>query len=159
MSAATIPAAGCLAASRVRAVDGVSFMLAADRPEIFAIIGESGSGKTTLARMILNIVPPSAGSIRFRGEALHHAWRRRRRLDFMRQVQPIFQNPFEAFNPLKRVDRYLFMTARRFASGRRRSSVPTTRCARSACRWPRCEDAIRTNCRAGSCSGSPSRVR
>ena len=35
----------------------------------------------------------------------------------MRQVQPIFQNPFEAFNPLKRVDRYLFMTARRFASG------------------------------------------
>jgi peptide/nickel transport system ATP-binding protein len=33
----------------------------------------------------------------------------------MRQVQPIFQNPFEAFNPLKRVDRYLFMTARRFA--------------------------------------------
>ena len=34
---------------------------------------------------------------------------------FMRQVQPIFQNPFEAFNPLKRVDRYLFVTARRFA--------------------------------------------
>ena len=92
-------------------------MLAADRPEIFAIIGKSGSGKTTLARMILNIVPPSAGSIRFRGEALHHAWRRRTRLDFMRQVQPIFQNPFEAFNPLKRVDRYLFVTARRFASG------------------------------------------
>ena len=33
----------------------------------------------------------------------------------MRQVQPIFQNPFEAFNPLKRVDRYLFVTARRMA--------------------------------------------
>jgi hypothetical protein len=33
----------------------------------------------------------------------------------MREVQPIFQNPFEAFNPLKRVDRYLLMTARRFA--------------------------------------------
>ena len=40
--------------------------------------------------------------------------RARDRLAFMRQVQPIFQNPFEAFNPLKRVDRYLFMTARRF---------------------------------------------
>jgi ABC-type oligopeptide transport system ATPase subunit len=108
---------GLLGRRRVRAVDGVSFKVAEQRPEIFAIIGESGSGKTTLARMILNIVPPTAGSIRFRGEALHHAWRRRARLDFMRRVQPIFQNPFEAFNPLKRVDRYLFMTARRFATG------------------------------------------
>jgi peptide/nickel transport system ATP-binding protein len=108
---------GLLGRRRVRAVDDVSFTIAADQPEIFAIIGESGSGKTTLARMILNIVSPSAGNIRFRGEALHHAWRRRERLDFMRHTQPIFQNPFEAFNPLKRVDRYLFMTARRFASG------------------------------------------
>jgi peptide/nickel transport system ATP-binding protein len=33
----------------------------------------------------------------------------------MRQVQPIFQNPFEAFNPMKRLDRYLYMTARHFA--------------------------------------------
>ena len=107
---------GLLAPRRVRAVDGVSFTIAADKPEIFAMIGESGSGKTTLARMILNIVPPSAGSLRFRGRVLRHAWRRRARLDFMRQVQPIFQNPFEAFNPLKRVDRYLFMTARRFSS-------------------------------------------
>ncbi len=38
-----------------------------------------------------------------------------RRLAFMKQVQPIFQNPFEAFNPMKRVDRYLFVTARRMA--------------------------------------------
>ncbi len=34
----------------------------------------------------------------------------------MQRVQPIFQNPFEAFNPMKRVDRYLFATARRMAS-------------------------------------------
>ena len=108
---------GLLGRRHVRAVDRVSFAVAEDRPEIFAIIGESGSGKTTLARMILNIVPPCAGSIRFRGTTLHHSWHRRTRLDFMRQVQPIFQNPFEAFNPLKRVDRYLFVTARRFATG------------------------------------------
>ena len=101
---------GLLGRQRVRAVDAVSFSVADTQPEIFAIIGESGSGKTTLARMILGIVPPSAGTIRFRGEPLQ----RHKRLDFMRQVQPIFQNPFEAFNPLKRVDRYLFMTARRF---------------------------------------------
>jgi peptide/nickel transport system ATP-binding protein len=42
---------------------------------------------------------------------------------FMRQVQPIFQNPFEAFNPLKRIDRYLFVSARRFAGARGRVEI------------------------------------
>jgi peptide/nickel transport system ATP-binding protein len=99
----------------VRAVDGVSFSLAAERPEIFTIVGESGSGKTTLARMILNMVEPTDGTIRFLGADLAGMRRVKDRLAFMKQVQPIFQNPFEAFNPLKRVDRYLFATARRFA--------------------------------------------
>ena len=106
---------GALFGHRVRAVDGVSFEVGKDGPEIFAIIGESGSGKTTLARMILNAVQPSAGRISFRGANLADMRGGRERLAFMRQVQPIFQNPFEAFNPLKRVDRYLYMTARRFA--------------------------------------------
>ncbi|MBV8168808.1 MAG: ATP-binding cassette domain-containing protein, partial [Alphaproteobacteria bacterium] len=94
---------------------GVSLALAAERPEIFSVIGESGSGKTTLARMVLALTPPSAGIIRFRGVDLASMRGRRARLGFMAQVQPIFQNPFEAFNPLKRVDRYLLATARRFA--------------------------------------------
>ena len=101
-----------------RAVDDVSFDVGAGRPEILAIIGESGSGKTTLARMILNMVRPSAGSIRFKGVDLASLNNRRERLDFMKQVQPIFQNPFEAFNPMKRLERYLFMTARTFADAR-----------------------------------------
>lgn len=99
-----------------RAVDGVSFEVGADRPEILALIGESGSGKTTLARMILGSVAPSSGSIRFNGVDTATLRGRAARLGFMRQVQPIFQNPFEAFNPLKRLDRYLFLTARHFAS-------------------------------------------
>ncbi len=102
-----------------RAVDAVSFEVGASGPEILAIIGESGSGKTTLARMILNTVRPSAGSIRFNGLDLVGLRSRRERLDFMRQVQPIFQNPFEAFNPMKHLDRYLFMTARHFAGARK----------------------------------------
>ncbi|MBI1777992.1 MAG: ABC transporter ATP-binding protein [Proteobacteria bacterium] len=106
---------GLLARHRVRAVDDVGFSLSADVPEIFTVVGESGSGKTTLARMILNMVSPSEGSIRFRGVDLATIRRSRDRLAFMKQVQPIFQNPFEAFNPLKRVDRYLFISARRFA--------------------------------------------
>ena len=113
---------GLLAGEHFRAVDGVSFRLDPDRPEIFTIVGESGSGKTTLARMILAMVSPSEGNITFRGTDLTRLSRRRDRLDFMRQVQPIFQNPFEAFNPLKRVDRYLLMAARRFAGARGRDA-------------------------------------
>lgn len=110
---------GLLARHRTRAVDEVSFALQAGQPEIFTIIGESGSGKSTLARMILNMVPPTEGAIRFRGTPLAEIKRRRERLSFMGQVQPIFQNPFEAFNPLKKVDRYLFMTARTYKPGSR----------------------------------------
>jgi ABC-type oligopeptide transport system ATPase subunit len=108
-------AGGLFARRRVVAVDGVSFRLAAERPEIFTIVGESGSGKTTLARMILAMVVPSAGTICFKGADLSTIRGGRARLAFMKQVQPIFQNPFEAFNPMKRVDRYLFVTARRMA--------------------------------------------
>ena len=104
-----------LSRHKLRAVDGVSFTLEADKPEIFTIVGESGSGKTTLARMILNMVSPSSGAIRFRGRDLTQIRGSAARLQFMKQVQPIFQNPFEAFNPLKKVDRYLFMTARHIA--------------------------------------------
>ena len=100
------------------AVDDVSFEVGASGPEILAVIGESGSGKTTLARMILNTVRPSSGSVLFKGVDLAGIRGRRQRLDFMRQVQPIFQNPFEAFNAMKQLDRYLFMTARQFAEAR-----------------------------------------
>jgi peptide/nickel transport system ATP-binding protein len=113
--ARTYTMGGLLSRHRVHAVDGISFELPAGRPEILAVIGESGSGKTTLARMILNLVPPSRGTIRFRGTDLSRIRSGPDRLAFMRLVQPIFQNPFEAFNPLKRVDRYLFATARRIA--------------------------------------------
>jgi peptide/nickel transport system ATP-binding protein len=106
-----------------RAVDGVSFSLSADRPEIFTIVGESGSGKTTLSRMILNLVPATAGTIMFRGSDVNRAEGRSARMRFMAAVQPIFQNPFEAFNPLKRVDTYLLTTARRFCGARQREEA------------------------------------
>ena len=100
------------------AVDDVSFTVQAGQPEILAIIGESGSGKTTLARMILNTLAPTSGAIRLRGDELLEVRGRKRRLDFIRQVQPILQNPYEAFNPLKRVDRYLYASAVRLAGAR-----------------------------------------
>ena len=90
------------------------FALEKEKPEIFTIIGESGSGKTTLARMILGLETPSQGEIRFAGKVVSSRISRHERLEFMAAVQPVFQNPFEAFNPLKQVDRYLASTATRF---------------------------------------------
>ena len=110
----TFTRGGLFAARRIEAVADVSFRVAAERPVILTITGESGSGKTTLARMILKIVEPSAGAIVFRGTDLKSIRGSGARLAFMRQVQPIFQNPFEVFNPLKHLDRYLYITTRRY---------------------------------------------
>ncbi len=98
----------------VEAVSDASFSLSAETPEIFTIIGESGSGKTTLARMILGLEDPTDGEILFRGKKVDRHAGRDARLKFMANVQPVFQNPFEAFNPLKKIERYLESTARRF---------------------------------------------
>ncbi|MBL8836111.1 MAG: ABC transporter ATP-binding protein [Alphaproteobacteria bacterium] len=114
---------GVFSRRRVRAVAGVSFALEAGRPEVFAVIGESGSGKTTLARMILGAISATEGAILFRGRDLRSVRSHRDRLGFMRAVQPIFQNPFEAFNPLKRVDRYLFASAHRLAAAASKAEV------------------------------------
>src|SRR5690606_39317901 len=78
------------------------------------ISGESGSGKTPLARMILGLEDPSWGEILCRGQKVGRHAGRSARLEFMSHVQPVFQNPFEAFNPLKKIERYLDSTARRF---------------------------------------------
>ncbi len=107
----------------VRAVDDVSLRLETGSPEILAIIGESGSGKTTLARMILNLAVPTDGTIRFLGADVTAIRSNREHMAFMRQVQPIFQNPFEAFNPLKPIDHYLFISARRFAGAHGRGDI------------------------------------
>ncbi|WP_375165952.1 ABC transporter ATP-binding protein [Chelativorans sp.] len=115
---------GMLSRRHVGAVNGVSFALSAEKPEIFTIIGESGSGKTTLARMILGNEVPTSGEVLFEGENIAER-RGAARLAFMARVQPIFQNPFEAFNPLKRVDRYLASTARRFLGARSRAETET----------------------------------
>jgi ABC-type oligopeptide transport system ATPase subunit len=108
---------GLFSFRKTEAVKGVSFRLETDRPEIFTVIGESGSGKSTLARMILGITPPTSGRLTVDGQDVAAIRGTKARFEFMRKVQPIFQNPFEAFNPLKLVDRYLFMTAERFGGG------------------------------------------
>lgn len=117
---------GLLSRKSFEAVRDVSFTLETHQPEILTIIGESGSGKTTLARMILGLERPSKGEIHFRSKLVSTRLSAAERLQFMANVQPVFQNPFEAFNPLKRVDRYLHSTAKRFLKIRKQSDIERT---------------------------------
>ena len=85
-----------LVSGHVRAVDGVDFELAAG--ETLAIVGESGCGKSTVGRLVLRLIEPSAGTVRFEGEdllALSDGDMRARR----QRMQVIFQDPYASLNP------------------------------------------------------------
>ena len=84
----------------VRAVDGISFEVR--RGEILALVGESGCGKTTTGNLLLELLPPSAGSVTLDGEDVGRlSSRGLRRL--RRKVQMVFQDPYESLNPRMRV--------------------------------------------------------
>ena len=102
-----------LSKRRIVAVDDISLIINEEKPTITAIAGESGSGKTTLARLLLGITQPSAGSIRFRGQELANINRHDRK-GFRRQVQAIFQDPFEVYNPFYKVDQVLTTPVHKF---------------------------------------------
>lgn len=98
---------------KILAVDRVSFAIG--EQEIFALAGESGCGKTTTARIILGFEEPTSGTILYRGRELHRITDRK---GWFREVQAVFQNPFETFNPLRRVEGYFFETVRNFSLAR-----------------------------------------
>lgn len=86
--------------ARVRAVDGVSLHL--DEGETLGLVGESGCGKSTLCRVILQLLTPTSGSVRFAGEELVGKSARQLR-PVRRHIQMIFQDPYASLNPRKRV--------------------------------------------------------
>ena len=95
------------------AVDQVTFSLADDRPTITAIAGESGSGKSTLALLLMGQIPPTTGQVFYRGKDLAHMTGEEKRA-LTREVQPIYQDPYAAYNPFYRVDHVLQMPIKRF---------------------------------------------
>jgi len=102
------------------ALRNLSYSIPQDEASMTAIAGESGSGKTTMAMLMLGFLSPTSGQVLYRGKDVATMSSAERR-QFRREVQPIFQDPFEAFNPFYRVDHVLERPLKRFglASSRR----------------------------------------
>jgi len=108
---------GALRRERTVALEDFSLSIDPDAPSITAVVGESGSGKTTLARLLLGLVAPTEGSVLYNGQDLAHLSGAERRT-FRRDVQAVFQDPYEVYNPFYRVDHVLKMPVRKFALAR-----------------------------------------
>src|SRR2546426_12274621 len=89
------------AKGEVRAVDDVSLDIQSG--ETLGLVGESGSGKSTLGRLVIRLIEPTSGSIRFEGRDLLAAGHREMRR-LRRDMQIIFQDPFGSLDPRMRVE-------------------------------------------------------
>lgn len=91
-------------AGQVKAVDGVSLKIAAGKT--LALVGESGCGKTTIGKSILQLIQPTAGSVRFKDQELVALGRSQLR-QIRSQFQIIFQDPYSSLNPRMRITEIL----------------------------------------------------
>src|SRR6185503_3112385 len=97
---------GFLSRHRTQALLDFSLRVETEPPSITAIVGESGSGKTTLARLLLGLIAPTRGEVVYLGKTFASMSGAERRA-FRRDVQVIFQDPYDAYNPFYKVDHVL----------------------------------------------------
>ncbi len=85
------------------ALEDFSLIIPVEPASITTIAGESGSGKTTLANLVLGFLRPTAGEVLYKGANIARM-SRREWLDYRREVQAVFQDPYEVYNPIYKVD-------------------------------------------------------
>lgn len=99
------PVGSPLRPKHVHALNEVSFKI--KRGQVVALVGESGSGKSTTARLIARLMPPTRGEIVFKGRDVLKTEPRKASLEYRRQVQMIFQDPFGSLNPVHTIGYHL----------------------------------------------------
>jgi len=90
-----------------------SLSIDADNPTFTTIAGESGSGKTTIARMLLGVLDPSDGEVLYQGQDVR-SLEKDGQQRFRQDVQAIFQDPFEVYNPFYKIDHILTTPIQKF---------------------------------------------
>lgn len=98
---------------QVVAVDNVTFTLREGQSTMVAVAGESGSGKSTLALLLMGQHVPTSGTVRYLGTDLAKM-SSKERAQLRREIQPIFQDPYGAYNPFYKVDHVLEMPIARY---------------------------------------------
>ncbi len=95
------------------ALDGMTFILEESFPHIITVAGESGSGKTTMMMLLLGFYEPSEGEVLYNGKNI---WKmdKEETIDFRRNVQAVFQDPFAVYNPFYKVDNLLSIPIKNF---------------------------------------------
>jgi oligopeptide/dipeptide ABC transporter ATP-binding protein len=104
---------GVVTKSETIALEDFSLRIDADHPSISAIVGESGSGKTTLVRLLLGLTPPTTGEVRYQGKPIGNLSKGERQ-QYLKDIQAIFQDPFEVYNPFYKVDHILELPIKYF---------------------------------------------
>ena len=82
-----------------------------------SIVGESGSGKTTLAKMLLGLINTTEGEIYFQGQKRDIRSRKKKK-EYWKNIQAIFQDPFSSFNTFQKIDAVLLDCIRMRGDGR-----------------------------------------
>jgi peptide/nickel transport system ATP-binding protein len=95
------------------ALDNLTFSVPEGWPHIVTIAGESGSGKTTMMMLLLGFYDPTLGNIFYNGMDI---WKlnKEQTVDFRRNVQAVFQDPFAVYNPFYKVDNLLSIPIKNF---------------------------------------------
>lgn len=116
------PLGGFIRRRYLIAVESVSFEIPEEKPLIVTLAGESGSGKTTIARIILGLLRPTSGDVKYRGKSIFKMTKRER-VTYRREVQAIFQDPYEAYNPFYKIDHVLLTPIKKFKLAKSRQEA------------------------------------
>jgi len=101
---------GLLGIRKFKALNNITLSMPL-APEILVIVGETGSGKSTLLKLILRMLTPDSGTIYYKGRDIFKLKSEEIKW-YRKEVQAVFQDPYETFNPLRYVIDYLHDTAK-----------------------------------------------